>query len=438
MAQQYGFRASRSLAEVEDRNACLDNLGIDRRDLALLVGTSDSGVTDNDYQAIIGLTSDLEAQIVVIDSGATVAYNSLDGVASKFGDTFIGTISGDIINNDRPYYDAGNTIYGPSTQSFFSPVSGTTFSGGAEYKLGPVSPTTLTVSGLDYVGDARDWNAYFVQYKNYLNVQEEPSWTTKKVPLYLPPPSEFDSNVAWLDSEFSSFVENGGVEVWRDVLGRSSATQAIAIDRPVLTANRLNGKPGVVFDGSNDFLDMGNLSNFFPDAATLVIVATIGEPNARGDGDYNLFGTLNNTGNRWRDSSGNGDFGLFTNSVLTGFPGNMPANGTYVFTVKASNSFGIEIRANQTKIGSFDSITYDAGSNYIIGANVNGSSGLFNGTIYAIALFNEVLSDKETKTVEEYFGWRYDFSFDPDRSQDVELENETSLTDENGVTIVLG
>jgi hypothetical protein len=294
------------------------------------------------------------------------------------------------------------------------------------------------VSGLDYVGDARDWNAYFVQYKNYLNVQEEPSWITKKVPLYLPPPSEFDSNIAWLDSEFSSFVENGGVEVWRDVLGRSSATQTIATDRPALTANRLNGKPGVVFDGSNDFLDMGNLSNSFPDAATLVIVATLGEPNARGDNDYNLFGTLNNTGNRWRDGSGNGDFGLFTNSVLTGFPGNMPANGTYVFTVKASDSFGIEIRANQTKIGSFDGITYDAGSNYIIGANVNGSFGLFNGTIYAIALFNKVLSDKETKTVEEYFGWRYDFSFDPDRSQDVELENETSLTDENDVTIVLG
>lgn len=187
MAQQYGFRASRSLAEVKDRDACLDNLGIDRRDLALLVGTSDSGVTDNDYQAIIGLTSDLEAQIIAVDSGATVAYDSLDAVASKFGDTFIGTISGDIINNDRPYYDAGNTIYGPSTQSFFSPLSGTTFSGGAEYKLGPISPTTLTVSGLNYVGDARDWNAYFIQYKNYLNVQEEPSWTTKKVPLYLPP-----------------------------------------------------------------------------------------------------------------------------------------------------------------------------------------------------------------------------------------------------------
>jgi hypothetical protein len=46
MTQQFGFRASRSLAEVENRDACWDNLGIDRRDLALLVGSSAAGVTE--------------------------------------------------------------------------------------------------------------------------------------------------------------------------------------------------------------------------------------------------------------------------------------------------------------------------------------------------------------------------------------------------------
>ena len=57
MTQQYGFRAASNLSEVEDKNDCIDNLGIDRRDLALLAGTSAAGVTEADYQAIIGLTS---------------------------------------------------------------------------------------------------------------------------------------------------------------------------------------------------------------------------------------------------------------------------------------------------------------------------------------------------------------------------------------------
>jgi len=73
------------------------------------------------------------------------------------------------------------------------------------------------------------------------------------------------------------------------VFGRGSAIQEDTSKQPVLTSNRLNGKLGVVFDGSDDFLSMGNIGGLFQSAATLVIVATLGEPNARGDTDYNLF-----------------------------------------------------------------------------------------------------------------------------------------------------
>jgi hypothetical protein len=83
MAQQYGFRASNNLLEVLDRNACWDNLGIDRRDLPLLVGTSAAGVGSSDYQAIIGLTSNLESQIVATASGASVVLSSLSLKLSK-------------------------------------------------------------------------------------------------------------------------------------------------------------------------------------------------------------------------------------------------------------------------------------------------------------------------------------------------------------------
>lgn len=444
MAQQYGFRTTNNLSEVLDRNICWDNLGIDRRDLPLLVGTSAAGVGPSDYQAIIGLTGILENQIVATASGASASLTSLLGKLSKNGDTVSGNLFANIVNNDRPYFDAGNTIYGPSTASFFSPANASGFSSGAQYKLGPVKADTTTVSGFNYNGIAPLWSDYFARYKQFLQVQEQPSWTVRRSPLYLPPPSTISSNIVWLDAEHSTFDLDGSAVVqWRDVLGRAGAVQLTTANRPSLVANRRNNKPGIVFDGTNDFLDLGNLSGQFPTAATAIIVATIGETPARGDADYNLLGTLNNSANRWRGTGGNGAFGLFSSTVQTGFPENMPANGTYVWTVRANQAQGISLRTNSLGTNAISNVfttrvTYSPGTSYIIGAAGGGAAGFFAGTIYAIALFNAILSDKEIRTMEEYFAWRYDFVYDPDRSQAIELEDETTLDTEGGVAFVLG
>jgi hypothetical protein len=138
MAQQFGFRSSNNLSEVESRNACWDNLGINRNDLPLLVGTSASGVTSADYQAITGLTGILENQIVATVSGASSTLSILQGKISKNGDSDVGSLFAQTVNNDRPYTDSANNIYAPSIDSFFSPANASGFIGGAEYKLGPV------------------------------------------------------------------------------------------------------------------------------------------------------------------------------------------------------------------------------------------------------------------------------------------------------------
>ena len=445
MTQQYGFRATSNLSEVLDRNTCLDNLAIDRRDLALLVGTSDSGVTKSDYQAIIGLTSNLEQQIIVLASGTTAILSSLLNKASRFGDTFTGSIFASGINNDRPYYDSANTIYGPSTASFFSPANAGGFVSGAQYKLGPVFASTTVVSGLTFNGTAPAWNNYFVRYKQYLRFTENATSTIKQAPLYLAPPSSLSSNKLWLDAEFSSFVQgtSGQVEQWQDVLGRGAATQSTVANRPTRTLNLRNGKPGVVFDGANHFLSLGNLAALFPSAATVIIVAAIGEPNVRGDADYNLFSTLNNTAVRWKAGGASGSLGAFTSTVQTGFPAVMPANGTYVFTVRASQSLGLSVRTNSLETATRSNVfitqaTYAAGDTYVLGANANGSAGFLNGTIFSMALFDTVLTDKELRSVEEYFAWRFDYVFDPDRTQAIELEDNQPLETEGGVTTLLG
>jgi hypothetical protein len=137
MTQQFGFRAARNLAEVEDRDDCWDNLGIDRRDLALLVGTSAAGVTEGDYFNCKDLSTFLEPQISGLTVGAASGLVAMLGKISKNGDSGIGTLSGATVNNDRAYYNAAFDILSASTDSFFSPTTASGYNAGAQYLIGP-------------------------------------------------------------------------------------------------------------------------------------------------------------------------------------------------------------------------------------------------------------------------------------------------------------
>lgn len=431
MTQQYGFRASNSLSEVQDRNACIDNLGIDRRDLPLLEGTSAAGVTQADYQAIIGLSSNLEQQIVTLTGFSGSQSAAIAGKASKNGDTFTGSIFVDSVNNDRPYTPLNGAIIGPSSASFFSPAASGLFSSGGEYKLGPITAGTVTTSGLNYTGTVQQWGAQFVRYKNFATVQEQPSWTARRVPLFLPPPTAISGCTFWLDAEYSEIDLDGsnGIIQWKGVGGGPVAAQATVASRPLLVANVLNGKPAVRFDGSNDSLSMGNLGALVPSAATLVMKVRIL------DSDYNIIGTLNDTSNRWNAGSGSGNLGLFTTALQSGFPALAEFNGTFTFAVRASAAFGLEVRENGVRQDyKATGFTYTGGDTWTIGRS-GAATGFFNGDIYSIALFNRILSDKELRTVEEYFAWRYDGVYDPDREQKLQLEDFATIDLEDGTPI---
>jgi hypothetical protein len=432
MTQQYGFRAARNLAEVQNQNDCIDNLGIDRRDLALLVGTSAAGVTEADYQAIIGLSSNLEQQIVALSSGATVSLSGISARASRLGDTFTGAIFADAVNNDRPYTTQSGVIIGPSTVSYFSPSASGLFSSGGEYKLGPVTAATIQSSGINYTGTLTQWSSQFVRYKNFLQLQEQPSWTVRRVPLFLPPPTAISGCTIWLDAEFSEFIlgSSGRVIQWKGVDGGPVARQGTT--GPSFVANVLNGKPAVRFDGFNDILVLGNLGYLAPTEATVVVVARVD------NGFYNIFGTLNNSGNRWNNGTGVGDLGMFTTTLQNGFPSQAQFDGTFVFSVRISQSFGLEFRTNGSRTDyKATGFTYTGGDTWIIGQSA-GATGRLTGDIYSLAVFNRVLSDKEIRTAEEYLAWRYDAVYDPDRTQPLQLENFATIDLEDDTPIVLG
>ena len=290
MSQQYGFRASNNLSEAENRDTCIDNLGINRNDLPLLEGTSASGVTEADYQSIIGLSSNLENQLVALSAFSLSGFTALTTKATATGDTFTGSLFTDQVNNDRPFTPLDGSIIGPSTVSYFSPAASGVFSSGGEYKLGPITAGTVTTSGVNYTGTFAEWNTRFERYKNSLRVQEQPSWTVRYSPLYLPPPTAISGCQIWLDAEYSTVDLDGSNNVigWRSLQGGLFASQSTVANRPAYTTNVMNGKPAIRFDGSNDSLSLGNLGGLFTSAATMVCIVRVL------DSSYNIMSTLNN------------------------------------------------------------------------------------------------------------------------------------------------
>ena len=415
MTQQFGFRASRNLAEVENRDLCWDNLGIDRRDLALLVGTNAAGVTEGDYFNCKNLTTFLEPQISGLTVGAGSGLAAMLSKISANGDTGIGTLSGATINNDRAYYNAAFSIISASTNSFFSPVTVSGYSAGAQYLIGPASVPSLTVSGFNFAGNTKQWSDYFVKYRNYLSVTDG-AGTPRFSPLYLAPPTTIDSNVMWLDAEFSEVVVEGtAVRRWEDVLRRSNAAQTEESYRPTLITNDLNGKPAIYFIAGS-FLNIGTLGAALPTAATLIVVFSLSNTLAGGDTNYSIISSLANNLSAWRAPNGNGRWGLFTDSIINNFPSNMPLNGTVIASIRASSSYGLECRINSST-RSFLPPPYDYSSagNFVIGvSDVVSRTNALRGGINTIAFFSEVLSDAELFSQEEYFRWRYGFVYDPD------------------------
>lgn len=444
MVQKYGLRASSNLSDVESRDSAWDNLGFNRSDLAILVNTANAGVSNQDYVNCSGLTYYLEDQIVATATRANSIASQMGLRVSASGDGGIGPIYADTVNSDRAYADASNFIYSTSQNSYLSTTnSAGNYGQGGQYLIGPVRSTTTTVSGLNYLGGTKDFSSRFVPYKQYLQVQEAPAWNTRFVPTYLAPPDSYVSNVFWLDSEYSAFTLDGSnnVSAWEDVLSRGSAVQTNSSLRPSFVNGILNNKPGVRFDGSNDLLTVADGVISTTDKATVVVVARVL------DNDYNILGNVPNSSIRWRSSTdGDGKLGLFVKTAgtsttpLENVPTDLPVNGTLLFSFRINKTQGLEFSVNKQRAPIFSGTSFDfvnSGVFYLGGAP---SGGTLNGDVYAVAIFDELLSDADLSSVEEYFAWRFNFVYDPARFQPVEAELE-SLGDfltEDGIPFEIG
>jgi hypothetical protein len=436
MTQQYGLGVNNNLSDIEDNNVALKQLGFELEDLYILVNTGASGVVGADYANISGLKFHLEQQVVNLLNRGSDLINTQNLYVSNSGDSSVGSIYADAINSDRGYADLGNSIYATSSGSYFSTTNSSgVYTQGGQYKLGPVKADTFTTGGLGYTGNsAVDWRAQNVLYKQFLVLKTEDGTTPQYIPTYLAPPTALLSNVLWFDSEYSDFTVDGSNKVseWIDVENRGTLSQTDSGAQPTYTTNRLNGKPGVVFSGSQS-LTSPEIHSLVPSAATVVTIFKVA------DTSYNILGTVNSVSNRWRDTDGRGNLGLFTSNVEFNFPIDSPAVGNYYSSIRISQEFGIEFRLNSYAIdyepGS--GFTYDSTGEFIVGRSAT-TAGTFTGDLYAICIFDRILTDQELATIEEYFAWRFDFVYDPSRTQTLELELGGDIQDENDNAFVFG
>ncbi len=432
MARRYGLRASSNLADVADNTRCVENLGLRIADFVTIAGISATGVSAADFTALEGLRASLEAQITGLAPIAAASLSGLTLKALRTGDNISGTliVSG-VVSGDQAFIrtTGSGAIYGAASGSFFSPISGNTFSGGGFYRSGPTRISGLnTGSGLgNYTGPTFPWQPHYEDYKVYQRISNS-SDTLFAIRTKLPPPTVFSGCQLWLDAEKSSFsyFAANRISLWSTLIsGGPSAAQTTSGNGPYYLVSGIidSGivKPGVNFTGT-DFFSFGSIGGYFSDAATVVVMAQVE------DADYCLLTNNSSNAGRWRTSSGNGAWPLFCTSIIDRFPATMPANGTFAFSVRASQSYGLELRSNGRRLDYLapSGFVYQAGGEYLL-ATAPGGAGRFGGKVFAVMAFNRILPDKELRTVEEYCLWRYNSVYNPDTTQTLQLEDGSFL-----------
>lgn len=95
------------------------------------------------------------------------------------------------------------------------------------------------------------------------------SWASQQAGFRTPAwqPSDLGADLlGFWDAEVVASVTLAGslVTTWTDQVGGYAATQATASFKPVYSATSLNGRPGVAFDGTDDFLRTAAIPASFP------------------------------------------------------------------------------------------------------------------------------------------------------------------------------
>ncbi|MFM6022262.1 MAG: hypothetical protein ACKPER_04955, partial [Dolichospermum sp.] len=178
------------------------------------------------------------------------------------------------------------------------------------------------------------------------------------------------STALWLDAaDSSTIILNGStVSQWNDKSGNGrNAIQATATNQPAYTANGLNGKPVLTFDGINDFL-VSSTGTYGPNVSIFAVARQDGGIsyqrllNFRID-QFAFFGSLNGNfatffgNNGWNDTTANTPSIAVTSARVLGVvnPTSGSAATPYVDGIAQNTKTGTMGISNGVDIGAIQS-----------------------------------------------------------------------------------
>ena len=205
--------------------------------------------------------------------------------------------------------------------------------------------------------------------------------------------------VLWLKADKGIHLSGSTIYQWDDQSGHGyNATQITEANQPLLVNGVLNGKYVLRFDGSNDFLTLGNVLNTGTESMTIFVVAN----NASGA----LLGKF--------DGAVTGDYGMgiyldtFYFAMAAGSNVSIvPPIGFKIFTMKIDKSdfkhYGYVngiIQGNNNSFNESSSTPFLIGKWFSLGDTLSGE-------IAEIIVYNSALTDSQRIVVENYLKIKY-------------------------------
>jgi len=193
-------------------------------------------------------------------------------------------------------------------------------------------------------------------------------------------------------------AHSGVVSSWGDRSGNSNnLSQSNATNQPLFdsSSSNLNSKPSVVFDGSNDFLNLTDSITLTADFSMLVALKNVDANKAVAFGHAVTY-----TNVPWHRHINGSDYVFAANSgAITD-----PSNASVIAMTRASNS--VKLYQN----GGTPALTTTSSGTGTI--TVFGDSSLqhHNGEIAEAILFDSMISLTDLNTIHSYFANKYGFT----------------------------
>ena len=216
-------------------------------------------------------------------------------------------------------------------------------------------------------------------------------------------PATLSSLSLWLDASDSASITHlsNAVSQWNDKSGNNNhATQATTAKKPTFTADGLNGKPSITFDGSNDSFAVTSLN--ISQSYTFFIAAK--RVSGSSTKQYLFDGITNNSNRSLVALNKDGKIQMWASSwANSNF--NTPSDSFIISAVFNSSSSSLSL--NGTSVGALNTGAYSLSNGIRIGGNYVDSADYLKGSIAEFFVLDETSDANTIAKAEGYLAHKW-------------------------------